>query len=88
MQQLPKPYCVLTRQKTKLFEFFQLLSLSDLRSRVLPLVLCYQLLDKPLDFILSEPEVKEVISNLKLTKEEVDETANSIVSISVSASKK
>jgi arsenite methyltransferase len=42
----------------------------------------------PLDFILSEPEVKEVVSNLKLTKKEVNETANSIVSISVSASKK
>src|SRR5512136_1409366 len=41
----------------------------------------------PLDFILSEPEVKGVVSDLKLTKEEVDETANSIVSISVSASK-
>jgi len=41
----------------------------------------------PLDFILSEPEVKEVVNNLKMTKEEVDETANSIVSISVSASK-
>ncbi len=39
----------------------------------------------PLDFILSEPEVKEVVSNLKLTKKEVEETANSIVSISVSA---
>jgi len=42
----------------------------------------------PLDFILSEPEVKEVVSNLKLTKKEVNETANSIVSISVSASKR
>jgi len=41
----------------------------------------------PLDFILSEPEVKEVVNNLKMTKEEVDETANSIVSISVFASK-
>ncbi len=41
----------------------------------------------PLDFILSEPEIKEVVSNLKLAKKEVDETANSIVSISVSASK-
>jgi ubiquinone/menaquinone biosynthesis C-methylase UbiE len=41
----------------------------------------------PLDFILSEPEVKEVVSNLKMTKAEVTETANSIVSISVSASK-
>src|SRR5512136_767477 len=41
----------------------------------------------PLEFILSEPEVRSVVSNLKLTKEEVDETANSIVSISVSASK-
>ncbi len=42
----------------------------------------------PLDFILSEPEVKEAVSNLKLTKKEVDETANSIVSISVSAQKR
>lgn len=41
----------------------------------------------PLEFIISEPEVKEVISNLKMTKEEVRETADSIVSISVSASK-
>jgi ubiquinone/menaquinone biosynthesis C-methylase UbiE len=41
----------------------------------------------PLDLILSEPEVKEVVDNLKLTKEEVNETANSIVSISVSALK-
>lgn len=41
----------------------------------------------PLDFILSEPEVKEVIGNLKLTEEEVNETANSIVSISVAAQK-
>src|SRR5512137_2875565 len=42
----------------------------------------------PLEFILSEPEVKEAVSNLKLTKKEVDETANSIVSISVSAVKR
>ena len=42
----------------------------------------------PLDFILSEPEVKEAVSNLKLTRREVNETANSIVSINVSASKK
>lgn len=41
----------------------------------------------PLDFILSEPEVKEVVGNLKLTEEEVNETANSIVSISVAAHK-
>jgi len=41
----------------------------------------------PLEFIISEPEVKEVISNLKMTKEEVRETADSIVSISVSAFK-
>lgn len=41
----------------------------------------------PLDFILSEPEVKEVVGNLKLTEEEVNETANSIVSISVAAQK-
>jgi arsenite methyltransferase len=41
----------------------------------------------PLDLIISEPEVEEVISNLNLTKEEVKATANSIVSISVSALK-
>jgi len=41
----------------------------------------------PLDFVLSEPEVRSVVSNLKLAKEEVNETANSIVSISVSALK-
>ena len=41
----------------------------------------------PLEFIISEPEVKEVVNNLKMTQEEVKETANSIVSISVSALK-
>jgi arsenite methyltransferase len=41
----------------------------------------------PLEFIISEPEVKEVVSNMKLTKEEVNDTADSIVSISVSALK-
>jgi len=31
----------------------------------------------PLEFIISEPEVKEVVNNLKMTQEEVKETANS-----------
>jgi arsenite methyltransferase len=42
----------------------------------------------PLEYIISEPEVKEVIRSLNMTKEQVKETANSIVSISVSALKK
>lgn len=41
----------------------------------------------PLEFVLSEPEVKEAVGNLNITDEEVKETANSIVSISVSALK-
>jgi arsenite methyltransferase len=41
----------------------------------------------PVDFITSEPEVKEVVDSLKMTEEQVREIANSIVSISVSASK-
>ena len=41
----------------------------------------------PLEFIISEPETKETIGRLGLTNKEVDEAANSIVSISVSASK-
>jgi arsenite methyltransferase len=41
----------------------------------------------PLDFIISEPEAKEVISNLKMTKEQLKETANTIVSIRISALK-
>ena len=42
----------------------------------------------PLEFIISEPEAKEVVSGLKMTNKELKETANSIVSISVSALKK
>lgn len=42
----------------------------------------------PLEFVLSEPEVKEVVSKSNITDEEVKEIANSIVSISVSALKK
>ncbi len=41
----------------------------------------------PLDCIISEPEAKEALNNLGLTSEEVKEAANSIVSITVSASK-
>jgi SAM-dependent methyltransferase len=41
----------------------------------------------PLDYIISEPETKEAINRLGVTLEEVREAANSVVSISVSASK-
>jgi SAM-dependent methyltransferase len=41
----------------------------------------------PLDYIISEPETKEVINRLGVSLEEVKEAANSVVSISVSASK-
>ncbi|HEX9261400.1 MAG TPA: arsenite methyltransferase [Candidatus Bathyarchaeia archaeon] len=41
----------------------------------------------PLDFVISEPETSEVINRLGLTREEVKDVANSIVSISVSALK-
>jgi arsenite methyltransferase len=41
----------------------------------------------PLDFVISEPEVNEVINRLGMTREEVKEVANTIVSISVSALK-
>ncbi len=41
----------------------------------------------PLEFIISEPETKEVINRLDMTQEEIREVANSIVSISVSAVK-
>ncbi len=41
----------------------------------------------PLDFILSEPEVKEAVKSLNMTKKEITDVASSIVSISVSASK-
>ena len=41
----------------------------------------------PLDLIISEPEVNEVINRLVMTKQEVKDVANSILSISVSALK-
>jgi ubiquinone/menaquinone biosynthesis C-methylase UbiE len=41
----------------------------------------------PLEYVISEPEAKEVVDSLKMTEEQVRETANSIVSISVSALK-
>lgn len=41
----------------------------------------------PIDCIISEPEVEDVINRLGLTQEQVADVANSIVSISVSASK-
>lgn len=41
----------------------------------------------PLEFIISEPEVNKVVSGLDMTDEQLNETANSIVSISVSAQK-
>jgi arsenite methyltransferase len=41
----------------------------------------------PLEFIISEPEAKEVMNSLKMTREEAKDAANSIVSISVSAMK-
>ncbi len=41
----------------------------------------------PLEYVISEPEAKEVVENLNMTKKELTETANSIVSISVSALK-
>ena len=41
----------------------------------------------PLEFITSEPEVNIILSTLDISDEQLNETANSIVSISVSASK-
>lgn len=41
----------------------------------------------PLEFIISEPEAKEAMNSLRMTREEVKEVANSVVSISVSALK-
>jgi len=41
----------------------------------------------PLEFIISEPEAKETMESLKMSKEEAKDVANSIVSISVSAMK-
>ena len=42
----------------------------------------------PLEAIISEPKTKEAVSRMGLTDVELKETANSVVSISVSASKK
>ena len=41
----------------------------------------------PIDCIISEPETKDAINRLGLTQEQVEDVANSIVSISVSALK-
>ena len=41
----------------------------------------------PIDCIISEPEAEDVINRLGLTQEQVADVANSIVSISISASK-
>ncbi len=41
----------------------------------------------PLEFIISEPETKKAVESLGLTRKELKETANSVVSISVSAVK-
>jgi len=42
----------------------------------------------PVEFIISEPEAKEAINSLGITQKEVEEVANSVVSISVSATKR
>jgi arsenite methyltransferase len=41
----------------------------------------------PIDCVISEPETKKAISRLRLTQEQLENVASSIVSISVSASK-
>ncbi len=41
----------------------------------------------PLEFIISEPEAKEAMDNMKMSKEEARDVSSSIVSISVSAVK-
>jgi arsenite methyltransferase len=41
----------------------------------------------PFEFIISEPEVNKVLSTSDISDEQLNETANSIVSIGVSASK-
>jgi arsenite methyltransferase len=41
----------------------------------------------PIDCIISEPEAKDAVNRLGLTREQVEDVANSIVSISVSALK-
>ena len=42
----------------------------------------------PLDYILREPETKETLSRLGMTLEEVKQAADSVVSVSVSATKR
>ena len=41
----------------------------------------------PLDYIISEPETKEIMSSLGLKPEQAKEAANSVISVSVSALK-
>jgi len=41
----------------------------------------------PLEYMISEPEADKVLNRLGMTREEVKETTNSVVSISVSATK-
>jgi hypothetical protein len=41
----------------------------------------------PLEYIISEPTTKEIIKSLGMTREQIKEAANSVVSISVSAVK-
>ena len=41
----------------------------------------------PIDYIISEPEIQNSINRLGLTQEQVSGLANTVVSISVSASK-
>jgi len=41
----------------------------------------------PLEYIISEPETKETINRLGMTRDEIGEVANSVVSISISAVK-
>lgn len=41
----------------------------------------------PLEYIISEPTTNEIISTLGITREQIKDAANSVVSISVSASK-
>jgi len=41
----------------------------------------------PLEYIISEPTTKDIIKSLSMTREQIKDAANSVVSISVSASK-
>jgi arsenite methyltransferase len=41
----------------------------------------------PLEYIISEPTTKDIIKSLRMTREQIKDAANSVVSISVSASK-